>query len=87
MIGSVMISALIVFPALTAMRIKKSFRGVIVTAGVLSVVCFILGFVLSCEFSLPVGASVVAVDLFVYVMTSAIHSIRDKKKKKTMIKE
>lgn len=87
MIGSVMISALIVFPALTAMRIKKSFRGVIVTAGILSVVCFILGFVLSCELSLPVGASVVAVDLFVYVMTSAIHSVRGKKIKKSMIKE
>lgn len=79
MIGSVMISALIVFPALTAMRIKKSFRGVIVTAGVLSVICFIVGFILSCELALPAGASVVAVDLIVYASVSAISSLKLKK--------
>lgn len=87
MIGSVMISALIVFPALTAMRIRKSFRGVIVTAGILSVLCFIAGFVICCEFALPAGASVVAVDLIVYVAVSAFANIRDNKQKQSMIKE
>lgn len=80
MIGSVMISAIIVFPALTAMRIRKSFGGVILTAACHAVVCFALGFILACENDLPVGASVVAVNLIAYVTVSALTSLRNRKK-------
>lgn len=80
MIGSVMISAIIVFPALTAMRIRKSFKGVIVTAACHAVFCFVIGFVLACENDLPVGASVVAVNLIVYVLVSALKSLKNRKK-------
>ena len=75
MIGAIMISALIVFPALTAMRICKSFRGVIITAAVYSVVCFMIGFVISCELAIPAGAAVVAVDLLAFTVTCAIKAI------------
>lgn len=85
MIGSLMISALVVFPSLTAMRVCRSFRGVVITAGVSSVVCFLVGFLISCEASLPVGASVVAVDLCVYVAVSAISAIRAGGRKRRMI--
>ncbi len=79
MIGSVMISAIIVFPALTAMRLKKSFKGVIFTAACHSVICFFVGFVLACENDLPVGASVVAVNLTVYVAVSLAAQARGRR--------
>lgn len=80
MIGSVMISAIIVFPALTAMSVKKSFRGVILTAACHAALCFLVGFVLACENDLPVGASVVAVNLTVYVLVSLAVSLKNRKK-------
>ncbi len=80
MIGSVMISAIIVFPALTAMKVKKSFRGVIVTAALHAVLCFMIGFVIACEFDVPVGASVVSVNLAVYVSVSAISSLVNRRR-------
>lgn len=43
MMGAMLISSLIIFPALSAMRVRKSFRGVVITAGILSVVCFCVG--------------------------------------------
>ena len=79
MIGSLMISALVVFPALTAMRLSRSFRGVIIAAGCSSVLCFFIGFIISCELSLPAGASVVAVDLILYVSVSAATAMRNRR--------
>ncbi|MCD7776079.1 MAG: metal ABC transporter permease [Firmicutes bacterium] len=77
LIGSVMISALIVFPALTAMKVSKSFGHVIAFATVMSVLCFVVGFVVSAELSLPVGASVVAVDIIVYAATAALTAVKN----------
>ncbi len=85
LIGSLMISALVVFPTLTAMRLCRSFRGVLITAGVSSVLCFLVGFILSCELSLPAGASVVAVDLTVYVAVSAVSSVRGARRRRRML--
>lgn len=84
LIGSVMISALIVFPALTAMRICKSFRGVMLTAAVFSVLCFFFGFVISCSFGLPAGASVVFVDLSAYIAVSAFAALKRYKRKRKL---
>lgn len=72
MMGALLISSLIIFPALTSMRLQKSFRGVIISSSVLSVVCFCIGIVLSFAFSLPAGASVVAVNLVAFAVFSAI---------------
>ena len=60
MMGAMLISSLVIFPALTAMRLFKSFRGVILCAAVTSVVCFCVGLTISFGFSTPVGATVVA---------------------------
>ena len=60
MMGAMLISSLVIFPALTAMRLFRSFRGVILCAAVTSVVCFMAGLTISFMFSTPVGATVVA---------------------------
>ena len=63
MMGALLISSLIIFPALSAMRVFRSFRSVTVCSAVLSVVCFTLGMTLSYALETPSGASVVAGDI------------------------
>ena len=72
MMGAMLISSLIIFPALTAMRVFKSFRGVVVCSGVLSAVCFCVGMAASYGLSIPAGASVVLVNLAVFGVFTAI---------------
>lgn len=66
MMGALLISSLIIFPALAAMRICKSFKAVVVTSAAISVVCFILGITASYFLETPTGASIVAADLAVF---------------------
>ena len=63
LLGALLISGLIVFPTLIAMQIKKSFRGVVITAAVVSVLNFVFGLVISYFAVLPTGATVVAMNL------------------------
>lgn len=70
MMGAMLISSLIIFPALTSMRVFKSFRGVMLSSGILSVVCFCIGMVASYRFSTPAGASVVMVNLAAFLIFS-----------------
>lgn len=65
--GTLLISSLIVFPALTAMRLCSSFKGVVVCSGTVSVICFFLGMILSYVMEIPVGASVVVLNLFAFL--------------------
>ena len=67
MMGAMLISSLVIFPALTAMRLFKSFRGVMICAGTTAVVCFCAGLTASWVWSTPVGASVVAANLTVFL--------------------
>ena len=76
MMGAMLISSLVIFPALTAMRLFKSFRGVILAAGVTAVVCFFAGLVISYQASTPAGASVVLVNLAAFLLCSAAQKIR-----------
>lgn len=69
MMGALLISSLVIFPALTAMRLFKSFRNVVICAGCLSVLCFCAGLTASWVWSTPVGASVVAADLAVFLLS------------------
>ena len=62
LVGSLLISALIIFPALSAMRVFRSFRGVTICATVLSVLCAFLGIILSILAGTPVGSTIVAID-------------------------
>lgn len=76
MMGAMLISSLVIFPALTAMRLFRSFRGVVVCAAVTSVVCFCAGLTISFAFSTPVGATVVAADLAVFLVSCLIGFLR-----------
>lgn len=71
LVGSLLISALIIFPALSAMRLFRSFRAVTVCSAVISVVCAFAGIVISVLAATPVGATVVAADLLAFVLCSA----------------
>ena len=66
MMGALLISSLIIFPALSAMRVCKSFKAVIITSAVISVLCFIAGIIASYFLETPTGASIVAADLIVF---------------------
>ena len=68
MMGAMLISSLVIFPALTAMRLFKSFRGVICCAAVSSVVCFCVGLTSSFVLATPVGATVVCANLAVFLL-------------------
>ncbi|MCF0121496.1 MAG: metal ABC transporter permease [Oscillospiraceae bacterium] len=76
MMGSMLIASLIIFPALTAMRVCKRFRSVIVTSAIISVVCFIIGIVISYTCNSPAGASVVAVNIVMFLVFSLIGLIK-----------
>ena len=72
MMGAMLISSLIIFPALSAMRVFRSFRTVVLCAGALSVACFCAGLTASYLLSTPVGASVVLCDLAAFLLCCAI---------------
>ena len=76
MMGAMLISSLIIFPALSAMRLFRSFRGVVICSGILSVVCFCAGLCASYLLSTPVGATVVICDLAVFLLCCAVERIR-----------
>ena len=76
MMGAMLISSLVIFPALTAMRLFRSFRGVVVCAAATSVACFCLWLTISFAFSTPVGATVVAADLAVFLTSCLIALLR-----------
>ncbi|MBR4718923.1 MAG: metal ABC transporter permease [Lachnospiraceae bacterium] len=72
LVGSLLISALVIFPALTAMRLYGDYRGVVVCSAVIAVVCAAVGMLLSILTSTPVGATIVTVNLVVFIVTSLI---------------
>ncbi len=66
--GTMLITGLIIFPALCAMSLFKSFKGVIIASVIISVVCFFSGFVFSFMFNTPPGASVIIANLISYII-------------------
>ena len=66
LVGSLLISALVIFPALSAMRIFKSFLSVTVFAAALSVLCALAGIALAIVYGTPVGSTIVAVDIVAF---------------------
>lgn len=80
MMGTLLISSLIIFPALTSMRVCKTFRGVILNSAILSVVCFCIGISVSYFFATPAGASVVVVNLAMLAVYTIIGLIKEKRK-------
>ncbi len=72
LVGSLLISALVIFPALSAMRVFRSFRSVTVFAAVLSVFCALIGMVISIVAGTPVGSTIVAVDAIAFLLCCLI---------------
>ena len=75
LVGSLLISALVIFPALSAMRLFKSFRSVTISAAVMSVICATAGILISILAGTPVGSTIVAVDIAVFLISYGIGRI------------
>jgi zinc transport system permease protein len=74
--GTLLISSLIIFPSLTAMQLCKNFKAVVITASVLSVVCFFVGISVSFLYSTPTGASIVIVNLVAFILFVLIRKLK-----------
>ena len=81
LVGSLLISALVIFPALSAMRIFKSFKSVTICSAVLSVICALLGIIISILAGTPVGSTIVAVDVVAFALCYATGIIAGRAKK------
>ena len=75
MMGVMLISSIIIFPALTSMRIFKSFKKVVVSSAIVSVLSFIIGIYLSYVYSISTGAMIVIVNVVFFILFSIIDKI------------
>lgn len=66
LVGSLLISALVIFPALSAMRVARTFKGVVITAAIISTLCALIGILVAILASTPVGPTVVAIDIVAF---------------------
>lgn len=78
LVGALLISALIIFPALSAMRIFKSFSSVIISSALISVVCAVAGIFAAVMLKTPVGSTIVAVNIIVFIIFSIVGKIKSK---------
>jgi len=78
MMGSLLISGLVIFPALSAMRLCRQFQRVIIWAAILSVVCFLIGTVLSYALAIPTGASIVCVNIISLLICYGLGSLKER---------
>ena len=76
LVGSLLISALVIFPALSSMRICRTFKRVVITSTVISVVCAIIGILTAIIFSTPVGPTIVVCDILAFLVCFVIGKIR-----------
>ena len=79
LVGALLVSALVVFPALSAMRLFKSFFSVTIAAGIISVLCSLTGILIAILAGTPVGSTIVAMDIVVFGIICLISLIRDKR--------
>ena len=75
MMGVMLISSIIIFPALTSMRIFKSFKNVVISSGIVSIVSFLMGIYLSYIYNISTGATIVLVNLFFFILFTIIEKI------------
>lgn len=72
LVGSLLISALVIFPALSAMRVIQNFKGVVIYSAIISVCCALVGIILAILFSTPVGATIVVANIVVFLINSGV---------------
>lgn len=77
MMGALLISSLIIFPALTSMRVCRTFKSVIINAAIVSIVCLIAGVTLSYVAATPAGASVVLANLVMMVLYTVVGAVKN----------
>lgn len=78
MVGSLLISSLIIFPSLTSMRVCKRFRGIIISSAIISVVCFLVGMFTSYKYNTPTGATIVISNLVLFLVFSLVGVVKNK---------
>ena len=83
LMATIMISSLLIFPSLTAMRFFRSFRGVVMCSAVVSTLSFFIGFVGAYIFDTPTGASVVAINAICFIIFAVAGTIKQKTSKKS----
>jgi len=74
--GALLISSLLIFPTLTAGQVAKSFRGVVLTGTLVSLLNFLIGFFVAYGFDLPIGATIVVINLLTFMIFKAISLIK-----------
>jgi len=77
MMGAMLISSLIIFPALSSMRIFKKFKSVTICAAIISIICFFIGVVISYLYATPTGASVVIINIIVFILFYLAENLRN----------
>jgi zinc transport system permease protein len=77
MMGAMLISSLIIFPALSSMRLFKQFKSVTVCSAVISILCFFIGVIISYIYATPTGASVVGINIIVFALFWLIETLRN----------
>ncbi|MEE0840186.1 MAG: metal ABC transporter permease [Acutalibacteraceae bacterium] len=82
MMGTLLVSSLIIFPPLSAIKICKTFKGVTITCMVISVTAFLFGLIFSYKFSFPTGATIVVTNLLIMLISFLIKKIQDAVKRK-----
>jgi zinc transport system permease protein len=70
LMGTLLISSLIVFPAIISKRLTNSFKGLVIASAIVSVICFVIGIFVSFYMNLPTGASIVAVNMVLLIITT-----------------
>ncbi len=77
MMGTLLISSIIIFPALTSMRLFKSYKRVVICSGIISVVAFLIGLYLSYIFNISTGATIVLTNLVMFIIFTLIEKIKE----------
>ena len=76
LVGSLLISALVIFPALSAMRVFRSFKTVTICSAVVSVICATLGILISIIAGTPVGSTIVVIDILAFFAACVVGRVR-----------
>lgn len=87
MMGALLISSLIIFPAMSSMRLFKRFSFVIISSGIIAIICFCVGMITSYQFDTPVGASIVIIYLAIFFLFCIIQKIKTICKKSAVNKK
>lgn len=76
MMGAMLISSLIIFPSIISMKIFKSFKSVVMSSGIVSILSFCIGMTISYKFSAPTGASIVVVNIIIFILSIIVEKVK-----------